>query len=95
MGIRSFILDSAATSQKPQQVIDAISNYYMNDNSNVHRGVHSLGNRATEGYEGAREKVRKFINAKSTEEIIFTRGTTTALNTVAQSYGTSKCWRRR
>ena len=80
-------LDSAATSQKPQQVIDAISNYYENDNSNVHRGVHTLGNRATEGYEGARDKVRNFINAKSREEIIFTRGTTTALNIVAQSYG--------
>lgn len=80
-------LDSAATSQKPRQVIEAISNYYNLDNSNVHRGVHTLGNRATEGYEGAREKVRKFINAKSTEEVIFMRGTTTALNTVAQSYG--------
>lgn len=80
-------LDSAATSQKPRQVIEAISNYYNLDNSNVHRGVHTLGNRATEGYEGAREKVRKFINAKSTEEVIFVRGTTTALNTVAQSYG--------
>lgn len=80
-------LDSAATSQKPQQVIDAISHYYTYDNSNVHRGVHTLGNRATEGYEGAREKVRRFLNAKSTEEIVFTRGTTTALNLVAQSYG--------
>ncbi|MCG7345423.1 cysteine desulfurase [Sporosarcina sp. ACRSL] len=80
-------LDSAATSQKPRQVIDAISNYYLHDNSNVHRGVHTLGNRATDLYEGAREKVRKFINAKSTQEVIFTRGTTTALNTVAQSYG--------
>ncbi|MHA6259995.1 cysteine desulfurase [Sporosarcina sp. CAU 1771] len=80
-------LDSAATSQKPQQVIDAINNYYSNDNSNVHRGVHTLGNRATEGYEGARDKVRNFINAKSREEIIFTRGTTTALNMVADSYG--------
>ncbi len=80
-------LDSAATSQKPQQVIDAISYYYENDNSNVHRGVHTLGNRATEGYEGARDKVRNFINAKSREEIVFTRGTTTSLNIVAQSYG--------
>ncbi|NYF26168.1 cysteine desulfurase [Sporosarcina sp. JAI121] len=80
-------LDSAATSQKPRQVIEAISDYYSFGNSNVHRGVHTLGNRATEGYEGAREKVRKFINAKSTEEVIFMRGTTTALNTVAQSYG--------
>src|SRR5690606_32249651 len=80
-------LDSAATSQKPQQVIDALNDYYKWDNANVHRGVHTLGNRATDHYEGAREKVRKFINAKSTQEIIFMRGTTTALNTVAQSYG--------
>lgn len=80
-------LDSAATSQKPIQVIEAIKNYYEFENSNVHRGVHTLGNRATDSYEGAREKVRKFINANSTEEIIFTRGTTTALNIVAQSYG--------
>lgn len=80
-------LDSAATSQKPQKVIDAIKHYYEYENSNVHRGVHTLGNRATEAYEGAREKVRRFVNAKSTEEIIFTRGTTTALNLVAQSYG--------
>lgn len=80
-------LDSAATSQKPVQVIEAIKKYYEFDNSNVHRGVHTLGNRATDAYEGAREKVRKFINAKSTEEIIFTRGTTTSLNTIAASYG--------
>ncbi|WP_144512430.1 cysteine desulfurase [Bacillus sp. FJAT-22090] len=80
-------LDSGATSQKPVQVIEAITKYYEFENSNVHRGVHTLGNRATESYEGAREKVRKFINAKSTKEIIFTRGTTTSLNTVAQSYG--------
>ncbi|VDG98739.1 Probable cysteine desulfurase [Lysinibacillus sphaericus] len=80
-------LDSAATSQKPRQVIEAVANYYQNDNANVHRGVHTLGNRATEGYEGARETVRKFLNASSTEEIVFTRGTTTALNLIAQSYG--------
>lgn len=80
-------LDSAATSQKPRQVIEAMEQYYKNDNANVHRGVHTLGNRATEGYEGARETVRKFLNASSAEEIIFTRGTTTALNLVAQSYG--------
>ena len=80
-------LDSAATSQKPIQVIEAITNYYNVDNSNVHRGVHTLGNRATDFYEGAREKVRKFINASSTEEVIFTRGTTTSLNTVAAAYG--------
>ncbi|WP_033542652.1 cysteine desulfurase [Planococcus sp. CAU13] len=80
-------LDSAATSQKPVQVIEALENYYKLDNSNVHRGVHTLGNRATEKYEGAREKVQKFINASSTEEVIFLRGTTTAINLVAQSYG--------
>ena len=80
-------LDSAATSQKPVQVIEAIDRYYREYNSNVHRGVHTLGTRATDGYEGAREKVRKFINANSTEEVIFTRGTTTAINTIAASYG--------
>lgn len=82
-------LDSAATSQKPLSVINAIDKYYREDNSNVHRGVHTLGTRATDSYEGAREKVRKFINAKSTQEIIFTRGTTTSLNTVASSYARS------
>ncbi|MED3797494.1 cysteine desulfurase [Lysinibacillus capsici] len=86
-GHRLVYLDSAATSQKPVQVIEAIKAYYEFDNSNVHRGVHTLGNRATDKYEGAREKVRKFINAQSTQEVIFTRGTTTALNTVATSYG--------
>jgi len=80
-------LDSAATSQKPLAVIDALSTYYKEYNSNVHRGVHTLGTKATDGYEGAREKVRRFINAKSMQEIIFTRGATTALNIVAQSYG--------
>jgi len=79
-------LDSSATSQKPLQVIEAIEKYYREINSNVHRGVHTLGTRATDAYEGAREKVRKFINAKSTQEVIFTRGTTTSLNTVAASY---------
>jgi cysteine desulfurase/selenocysteine lyase len=79
-------LDSSATSQKPIQVIETIEKYYKEINSNVHRGVHTLGTRATDAYEGAREKVRKFINAKSTQEVIFTRGTTTALNTVAASY---------
>jgi cysteine desulfurase/selenocysteine lyase len=80
-------LDSAATSQKPVQVIEAVANYYKEINSNVHRGVHTLGTKATDAYEGARDKVRKFINASSIEEIIFTRGTTTAINTVAASYG--------
>ncbi|MGF3105330.1 cysteine desulfurase [Rossellomorea sp. DUT-2] len=80
-------LDSAATSQKPVSVIEAMNDYYRGYNSNVHRGVHTLGTRATDGYEGAREKVRNFINASSTQEVIFTRGTTTAINTVAASYG--------
>jgi len=80
-------LDSAATSQKPVQVLEVVRKYYDLDNANVHRGVHTLGNRATDAYEGAREKIRKFINAKSTKEIIYTRGTTTSLNTVASSYG--------
>ncbi|WP_391559432.1 cysteine desulfurase [Robertmurraya sp.] len=81
-------LDSAATSQKPISVIETLEKYYKEYNSNVHRGVHTLGTKATDAYEGAREKVRRFINAKSTEEIIFTRGATTALNFVAHSYGT-------
>ncbi|ALC92689.1 cysteine desulfurase [Bacillus sp. FJAT-18017] len=82
-------LDSGATSQKPVQVIEALNTYYREYNSNVHRGVHTLGTRATDAYEGAREKVRKFINAKSIQEVIFTRGTTTSLNTVAHSYATA------
>lgn len=80
-------LDSAATSQKPIQVIEKLDDYYRRYNSNVHRGVHTLGTMATDEYEGARDKVRGFLNATSMEEIIFTRGTTTALNIVAQSYG--------
>ncbi|MGM0829710.1 MAG: cysteine desulfurase [Bacillota bacterium] len=80
-------LDSAATSQKPVSVIEAMNDYYRGYNSNVHRGVHTLGTRATDGYEGAREKVRNFINASHAQEVIFTRGTTTAINTVAASYG--------
>lgn len=80
-------LDSSATSQKPVQVIETLDRYYREYNSNVHRGVHTLGTKATDAYEGAREKVRKFINAKSIQEVIFTRGTTTSLNTVAASYG--------
>ncbi|AEI39674.1 cysteine desulfurase [Paenibacillus mucilaginosus] len=84
-------LDSAATSQKPTAVIEAVKNYYEWDNANVHRGVHTLGSRATDAYEGAREKLRRFINARSTEEIIFTRGTTTAINLVASSYARAVC----
>ncbi|MGN8645310.1 cysteine desulfurase [Gracilibacillus sp. HCP3S3_G5_1] len=79
-------LDSAATSQKPISVIESLEAYYRSDNSNVHRGVHTLGTRATDQYEGARDKVKSFINAISTEEVIFTRGTTTALNMVAYGY---------
>ncbi|MGQ4681757.1 cysteine desulfurase [Paenibacillus polymyxa] len=84
-------LDNAATSQKPLAVIEAIKHYYEFDNSNVHRGVHTLGSRATDAYEGAREKVARFLNAKRSQEIIFTRGTTTALNLVASSYGRANC----
>ncbi|MCC3355781.1 cysteine desulfurase [Bacillus sp. REN16] len=80
-------LDSAATSQKPVTVIETVDRYYREYNSNVHRGVHTLGTKATDAYENAREKVRKFINASSTQEIIFTRGTTTSINTIAESYG--------
>lgn len=80
-------LDSSATSQKPKCVIEKTVEYYTHMNANVHRGVHTLGTRATDGYEGARETVRNFINAKYFEEIIFTRGTTTALNLVAHSFG--------
>ncbi|MDR1517117.1 MAG: cysteine desulfurase [Dysgonamonadaceae bacterium] len=79
--------DNAATTQKPQAVIDAISHYYENDNSNIHRASHTLAARATDGYEGARSKVQKFINASSEEEILFVRGTTESINLVAQTYG--------
>ncbi|KJE28595.1 cysteine desulfurase, SufS family protein [Geobacillus kaustophilus] len=79
--------DSAATSQKPLPVIEALDRYYREYNSNVHRGVHTLGTKATDAYEGAREKVRRFLNAQSAQEIIFTRGTTASLNLVAASYG--------
>ncbi|MCO7179626.1 cysteine desulfurase [Lactococcus formosensis] len=77
-------LDNAATTQKPQQVLDVLTNYYEHDNANVHRGVHTLAERATADYEAAREKVRKFIHAASTKEVLFTRGTTTSLNWVTK-----------
>ncbi len=80
-------LDSAASTQRPAQVIDAISNYYRHDHANVHRGVHTLSHRATDIYEGARESVRSFINARSTREIVFTRGATEAINLVAATLG--------
>ena len=72
--------DSAASSQKPQQVLDAITNYYQQDNANVHRGAHSLSNRATDAYEGARDRVAKFINANYREEIVYTRNASEAIN---------------
>ncbi len=80
-------LDSAASAQRPAAVIDAVTRYESHDHANVHRGVHTLSHRATEAYEGAREKVRRFINARRTSEIVFTRGTTEAINLVAASYG--------
>ena len=80
-------LDSSATSQTPIQVTDSIADYYNRYNSNVHRGVHTLGTLATDAYEKARETVRRFINARYFEEVVFTRGTTTAINLVAHSYG--------
>ena len=80
-------LDNGATSQKPQSVIDAIVEYYTTTNSNVHRGVHTLSQQATDGYEGARFKIRKFINASDDKEIIYTRNTTEGINLVAHSYG--------
>lgn len=86
-GKRLVFLDSAASSQKPRQVIDAMSAYYATSHANVHRGIHVLSERATAAYEGARDKVRAFINAGSRREIIFTRNTTEAINLVAAAWG--------
>jgi cysteine desulfurase/selenocysteine lyase len=80
-------LDNAATTQKPQAVIDALAGYYTADNANVHRGVHLLSERATEAYEGARARIQRFLNAADPREIVFLRGTTEAINLVAQTYG--------
>lgn len=80
-------LDNAATSQKPRQVLEALQHYYEFDNANVHRGVHTLSSRATDGYEGAREKVAQFINAHSHQEIVYTRNASEAINLVAYSWG--------
>ena len=80
-------LDNGATSQKPQCVIDALVRYYTTDNANVHRGVHTLSQRATDDYENARSKIRGFLNAASDQEIIYTRGTTESINLVAQTFG--------
>src|SRR5256886_615808 len=79
--------DNAATSQKPKSVLDALQRYYTRDNANVHRGIHELSNRATAGFEAARARAAKFINARSADEIIFTRGTTEAINLVATAWG--------
>lgn len=79
--------DNGATTQKPRQVIEAISDYYSNYNSNIHRGAHTLAARATDAYEDARDKVRRFINASSKDEIVFVRGTTEGINLVAQTFG--------
>ena len=85
---RLVYLDNAATSQKPKEVIDAVSNYFLRDNANVHRGVHTLAERATEQFEQTRFKVKNLINAKSEREIVYTKGTTEGLNWVAASFGT-------
>jgi cysteine desulfurase/selenocysteine lyase len=90
-GCRLAFLDNAASAQRPTAVIDAVSHYYRHDHANVHRGVHTLSHRATDAYEGAREKVRGFINAASISEIVFTRGTTEAINLVAASLGQDVC----
>jgi cysteine desulfurase/selenocysteine lyase len=82
-------LDNAATSQKPRQVIDAISRFYTSENANIHRGLHYLSERATSAYDAARERVARFLGAGSPSEIVFTRGTTEAINLVAQSWGRS------
>src|SRR5678815_455674 len=80
-------LDNAASAQKPQAVLDRLQQAYTSEYSNVHRGLHYLANAATEGYEGAREKVRAFLNAGRPEEIVFTRNATEALNLVAATFG--------
>jgi cysteine desulfurase/selenocysteine lyase len=80
-------LDNAATTQKPRAVIDALVHYYERDNANIHRGVHALSQRSTEAHDGSREKVRAFINARSTREIVFTRNATESINLVARAWG--------
>ena len=87
--------DNAATSQKPRAVIDALVHYYHHDNANVHRGIHELSNRATNAFEAARTRTAKFINAKSADEIIFTRGTTESINLVAATWARKSQGRRR
>src|ERR1700689_5045963 len=79
--------DNAASSQKPRAVLDALLHYYEHDNANVHRGIHELSNRATNAFEASRARTAKFLNAKTADEIIFTRGTTEGINLVAQAWG--------
>ncbi len=86
-GQRMIYLDNAATSQKPKQVIDAMTHYYQVDNANVHRGIYDLSERATAAYEASRDKVQAFIHAKYREEVVFTRGTTESINWLASTYG--------
>ena len=86
-GQELLYFDSAATSQKPQYVIDSLVDYYQNNNANVHRGIYELSERATRQYEQARDKVQKFIHAQKREEVLFTRGTTESLNWLASTYG--------
>ena len=88
-GHQLVYLDNAASSQKPQVVIDAIRKHYEDNNANVHRGIHELSNRATETYEASRRRVAKYLNAARPEEVIFTRGTTESINLVAHSWGQS------
>jgi cysteine desulfurase/selenocysteine lyase len=86
-GKKLIYFDNGATSQKPQVVIDSIENYYSKENSNIHRGVHHLSQMATDKYEGARQSIQKYINAYSSDEIIFTSGTTAGINLIASSFG--------
>lgn len=89
-GVPLVYLDSAATSQKPRSVIEAVRRFYEEDNANIHRGVHLLSERATEQYEDARKTIQKFLNAKEAHEIIYVRGTTEAINLVAHTFGSLK-----
>ena len=86
-GHELIYFDSAATSQKPRDVIEALRNFYEHDNANVHRGLHTLSGRATDAYEHARQRVAEYIGATSPDELIFTRGTTESINLVAQAWG--------
>ena len=94
-GKRLVYLDNAATSQKPRSVIDSLSHYYQYYNANVHRGVHTLSDEATDGYEQARTKVARFIKAKSSRGVVFVRGATEGLNLVAHSWARKRLQPRR